>query len=85
MRAACSKWLLLTLLLCLMATPAAAQPDYPSDWYEPIIALVDAMILASHQLVVFFATLIGPSMGISSVLWLVMRNDAAIEPKWSWM
>lgn len=30
-------------------------------------------------------SLLGPLMGISSVLWFVMRNDAAIHPRLSWM
>lgn len=29
--------------------------------------------------------LVGPLMGTTSVLWLIMRNDAAIDPKLSWM
>ncbi|KAH6642348.1 hypothetical protein C7974DRAFT_99812 [Boeremia exigua] len=83
--AACPKWSFCILLLCLMATPVAAQPDHTHDWREPIAAFVLAVILAGHHIIAFTETLIGPSMGISSVLWLVMRNDVAIEPKWSWM
>lgn len=79
------KWLLCLLFLCLIATPVMAQPDHTSDGHEPIIAIATILILAGHQFVAFSGTLIGPSMGISSVLWLVMRNDAAIEPEWSWM
>jgi hypothetical protein len=52
---------------------------------EPIVAFVTALVLTSYNLIAFSGTLIGPCMGISSVLWLVMRNDAAIDPKWSWM
>lgn len=30
-------------------------------------------------------SLIGPLMGISSMLWLMMRNDSAIDPRMAWM
>ncbi|KAJ4989018.1 hypothetical protein SVAN01_05456 [Stagonosporopsis vannaccii] len=83
-RAFPSKWLLCLLLFCLMATPVAAQPDRANEFYGPITALAASVMLAGHQLVVFSGTLVGPSMGVSSVLWLVMRNDAAVKPKWSW-
>ena len=29
--------------------------------------------------------LLGPLMGISSILWLMMRNDSAINPRLAWM
>ena len=80
------KWFTCVLAFCLLATPVAAQPDWDlSGCYEPIIAFLTALILTFYNLVALSGTLIGPCMGISSVLWLVMRNDAAIEPKWSWM
>lgn len=79
------KWLLFVLIIYFLATPAAAQPDTTCGCSEPIIAVMAAMVFASQHAVAFSGTLIGPFMGTSSVLWLVMRNDAAIEPKWSWM
>ncbi|KAF2878544.1 hypothetical protein BDV95DRAFT_24924 [Massariosphaeria phaeospora] len=30
-------------------------------------------------------SLLGPLMGVTSVLWFIMRNDAAIKPAISWM
>lgn len=33
----------------------------------------------------FSSTLLGPLMGISSMLWLMMRNDSAIDPRLAWM
>lgn len=30
-------------------------------------------------------TYLGPIMGITSVLWLIMRNDPAVKPELSWM
>ncbi|KAJ8113650.1 hypothetical protein OPT61_g4254 [Boeremia exigua] len=83
--AAYPKWLLCMLFLLLIVTPVAAQPDYISDCPGPIIATIDVLIHAGHRLVAFSGMLLGPSTGVSSVLWLVMRNDAAIEPNWSWM
>lgn len=43
------------------------------------------LILIGHYAIAFSGTLVGPLMGITSVLWLMMRNDAAIDPKASWM
>lgn len=31
------------------------------------------------------SNLLGPLMGISSMLWLMMRNDSAIDPRLAWM
>lgn len=30
-------------------------------------------------------SMLGPLMGVSSVLWFIMRNDAAVKPGLSWM
>ena len=80
------KWFLCFLAFYLLATPVVTQPDRDlSGCYEPITVFLAALILTLYNLIAFSTTLIGPCMGISSVLWLVMRNDAAIEPKWSWM
>jgi hypothetical protein len=85
-RAIMPKWFLWFVAFSLLATPVTAQPHRDlSGCYEPIIAFLTALILTICNLVAFSGTLIGPCMGVSSVLWLVMRNDAAIEPKWSWM
>lgn len=78
-------WLLLSLILFSLATPAAAQTDYTCGCEIPVSAAVATLLLAGHYVVAVTNTLTGPSMGILSVLWLVMRNDAAIEPKSSWM
>jgi hypothetical protein len=85
-RAIMPKWFLCFVAFSVLATPVAAQPDRdPYGCYEPIITCLTAVILALYNLIALSGTLIGPCMGVSSVLWLVMRNDAAIEPKWSWM
>lgn len=78
-------WLLFSLILFILATPAAAQTDYTCGCKIPVSAAVAALLLAGHYVVAVSGALIGPLMGISSVLWLVMRNDAAIAPKSSWM
>ncbi|KAF1961258.1 hypothetical protein CC80DRAFT_488579 [Byssothecium circinans] len=31
------------------------------------------------------SNILGPLMGITSILWLMMRNDSAIDPRVSWM
>lgn len=85
-RAIMPKWFLCFLAFCLLASPVAARPDRDlNGCYEPITAFLTALFLTMYNLIAFSGTLIGPCMGVSSVLWLVMRNDAAIEPKWSWM
>jgi hypothetical protein len=30
-------------------------------------------------------SVLGPLMGISSMMWLMMRNDSAIDPRLAWM
>jgi hypothetical protein len=35
--------------------------------------------------VVLSRSALGPLVGITSVLWLMMRNDSAISPRISWM
>lgn len=41
--------------------------------------------LIGGYLVTFSSNTLGPLMGITSVLWLMMRNDLAISPKIAWM
>lgn len=78
--------LLYLLSFCLLVAPVSALPDgETSGCCEPIVTSVMVIILAGHHLFAFSGMLISPCMGISSVLWLVMRKDAAIEPKWAWM
>lgn len=67
-RAVIPKRLLLVLLICLLAIPVTTQPDHVCCCPEPIITLVAATILVGQHIVTFSSMLIGPSMGISSVL-----------------
>jgi hypothetical protein len=49
------------------------------------MAFVGTYILVAAGLLVTTAqSLLAPLMGISSVLWFIMRNDAAIKPSVSW-
>lgn len=79
-----SRWLVLVLAVLILATPVTALPDAHVD-FEQSNAFIVALLFASRYIFTVASTLIGPSMGITSVLWLVMRNDAAIQPRWSWM
>lgn len=71
------------LAVLFLATPVAALPELPAG--HELLGAFAAVVLACQCILIVSSALIGPLMGISSVLWLVMRNDAAIEPKWSWM
>jgi hypothetical protein len=63
--------------------PTAAGQHY--RYYVPIGFFVTLFLLIGQSVTVFSSTLVGPMMGITSVLWLMMRNDSAISPKVSWM
>ncbi|KAF2121195.1 hypothetical protein BDV96DRAFT_205793 [Lophiotrema nucula] len=80
--------LLTALLFLSFALPVSAVDD---DLY----ALAHAPIRQHRSTITAFVLLayavlltrkaLGPSMGISSILWVMMRNDPAISPKLSWM
>lgn len=46
---------------------------------------ITLLLFIGQNFVAIFGTLLEPLMGITSILWLMMRNDAAINPKMSWM
>jgi hypothetical protein len=77
--------LLLLVALSLLVVPVAAQTDYTCGLWEPISAVAATLLVGGYHAVTICGTFTGPSMGISSVLWLVMRNDEAIEPRSSWV
>lgn len=62
-----------------------ASADHHRSHRIPIGLPFALIVLIGHYVVAFSGTLVGPLMGITSVLWLMMRNDAAINPKASWM
>jgi hypothetical protein len=60
------------------ATQPDAGPQFP-------LSLIGTYVLFVVGLVITATTnFSGPLMGISSVLWFMMRNDAAIKPSISW-
>lgn len=89
--------LFLALALCAMqvVTPvAAADEPYalsyasagrPRSYPVPVSLCFTLVVLIGHYVLAFSGMLVGPWMGITSVLWLMMRNDAAIKPEVSWM
>jgi hypothetical protein len=68
----------------LYARPHAPRVRHHGYW-TPIAYCLNILLLIGHQSVNSATTLVAPSMGITSVLWLMMRNDVAISPKASWM
>jgi hypothetical protein len=68
----------------LHARPQAPRFRHHGYW-TPIAYCLNILLLIGHQSVNSATTLVAPSMGITSVLWLMMRNDVAISPKASWM
>jgi hypothetical protein len=94
-RALASDWLVFAFALSLMVIPATAldEPRPPHQiaygQYHAPEALVGlctaAIVLFADRIIAYSSLLIGPSMGVTSVLWLMMRNDGAISPGSSWM
>lgn len=88
-------WLLLALTVTVWITPAGAFDEpgtlshslvsHHHDNHTPIGPTFALFFLIGQYVVAFSGFLVGPLMGITSVLWLMMRNDAAISPKASWM
>ena len=87
--------LVMVVLLSVLVMPANAL-DEPyalstataSHHYGsrlPIGYFITVFLLIGQAVAAFSTTLVGPAMGITSVLWLIMRNDNAISPKASWM
>jgi hypothetical protein len=78
------------VLFCLIVQPVECLDD---DRYtlahnsarRPIGSFLEVLFLFSAYLIYLSHGMLGPSMGITSVLWLMMRNDSAISPKLSWM
>jgi hypothetical protein len=48
------------------------------------LGLIGTYVLIVAGLLTTAKKLLGPLMGISSVLWFIMRNDAAIKPGTAW-
>ncbi|KAH7089602.1 hypothetical protein FB567DRAFT_590411 [Paraphoma chrysanthemicola] len=68
----------------LQVLPYATNTTYPCLRIE-IGWIFALLLLIGGNVVTFSSTLVGPLMGITSLLWLMLRNDPAISPKASWM
>lgn len=81
-----SGWLLYLVVGFALVMPATAQSDALLGEFQASFGVTIATIMfIGQQAIALSGALIGPLMGISSVLWLVMRNDIAIEPRTSWV
>jgi len=88
-------WLILVCAFVVLITPAAALDEphamitatagHRHDSRLPIGSFINLFLFIGQAVAAFSTTLVGPAMGITSVLWLMMRNDNAISPKASWM
>jgi len=68
----------------LSPTAAAAAAGYYYHPRYPIGFFISLLLLIGQSFASFSSTLVGPAMGITSVLWLMLRNDSAISPRASW-
>jgi hypothetical protein len=94
-RARISMRLVAAFIILALVTPAAALDEpyalssasagQPHNSRLRIGFFFTILLLVGQYAVAFSGTLVGPLMGITSILWLMMRNDAAISPKASWM
>jgi hypothetical protein len=50
----------------------------------PLATMGTIAFVAVGYMVTMASQLLGPLMGVTSVLWFVMRNDAAVQPSFSW-
>ncbi|CAI6333157.1 unnamed protein product [Periconia digitata] len=86
----CNTMLLASLGLMLV-TPVAAVNEavsFPANnlaTQPPIGTFFHICFLIGGIAVTFSSNLVGPLMGVTSVLWLMMRNDSAVDPKSAWM
>jgi hypothetical protein len=62
-----------------MANPT---PGYPMRGF--LVSTGTMAFVIVGYVVTMTSQMLGPLMGITSVLWFIMRNDAAIRPSFSW-
>ncbi|KAF2826157.1 hypothetical protein CC86DRAFT_417176 [Ophiobolus disseminans] len=95
-RARISMRLLAVLVLFALVVPtSAADNDLYASFRNPtnhsgicwtIIGPIVALpVLLGHYVVAYYGRAVAPSMGFSSVLWLLLRNDPAVDPKGIWL
>ena len=66
------------------STAAAAAASYYYHPRYPIGFFISLLVLIGQSFASFSSTLVGPAMGVTSVMWLMLRNDSAISPRESW-
>jgi hypothetical protein len=91
-----SIWMLVFFAFCASVTPIAALDNESlglvhvsrsrsyAHWM-PVGFCITMLFFVGRQLVALSNSLVGPLMGITSILWPMMRNDATISPKASWI
>ena len=50
----------------------------------PLATMGTMAFVAVGYLMTMAGQMLGPLMGVTSVLWFIMRNDAAVQPSFSW-
>jgi hypothetical protein len=87
----------LVCLLCATYTPQAAALDdeyalgpirphlYSNQGQARQGLFIQCCVLIGGVAFTVSSSLLGPLTGISSMLWLMMRNDSAIDPRLAWM
>lgn len=89
------RWLLLGFMFSMLFVPVAtldvssALSQATQDGYYGCHNLIGPaltlLLVIGHMFFIFSSNFVGPLMGMTGVLWLMMRNDTAINPKLSWM
>lgn len=62
---------------------ADLTPGYPMRGF--LVSTGTMTFVVVGYMVAMASQMLGPLMGITSVLWFIMRNDAAIRPSLSWL
>jgi len=62
----------------------AANPPPRFPLRVPLTSLGATTFLAAGSLLAMASQMLGSLMGVTSVLWFIMRNDAAVQPSFSW-
>lgn len=83
---------LLVLLCALFVLPAGAMGSEPVALAQPSTArrhpggdLFGFCLFFGINALLLSRAMLSPLMGVTSILWIMMRNDSAINPKHSWM
>lgn len=63
----------------------AANPPPRFPIRIPLASIGTMAYFAVGYMVTMASQMLGPLMGVTSVLWFIMRNDAAVQPSFSWV